>query len=377
MAETIDDNPEHTVDDKMLKTWRDSGKLSEEGYNQTIKRVKAYATSKDQAHQKSEKEDFQIAMMEADTPPTDALTIQDWAAKQKENGLGWTNPAYRLRLNEFIDRKVEGVMKKGEAEEKPVEKQTFDAMREDREKGGSFIPLITSTQRAPWYEFWKGSTATTGQFDGSLTAFRKQLSGMSTDDIKAAFGPDATAKKVIDAEQLQFATKMAKMRDWFKANPETTVEQADEYRQSLEQPEVMDAVKQAIVAGPSIDASDPAINLGKYDTKLSPKEEQQFQEWKHKYAPNDDGNDYDLRGAFKAGFTPAKNGHWRDDFKKPTHRTFSDQSIYAKDRPDLAGHWDGDTYVPPKDSVDLQARQWAYAHIDDPRAKKILDRLGQ
>jgi hypothetical protein len=48
----------------------------------------------------------------------------------------------------------------------------------------------------------------------------------------------------------------------------------------------------------------------------------------------------------KAGLTPAANGHWPDTFKKPNHPTFSDQSIYAKQRPDLAGHWNGDNYVP-------------------------------
>jgi hypothetical protein len=84
-----------------------------------------------------------------------------------------------------------------------------------------------------------------------------------------------------------------------------------------------------------------------YTTSLSPMEELKFRDWKQRFAPNDSGEDYDLRGAFKAGFQPdPETGHWPDTFKKPNHPTFSDQSIYAKDRPDLAGAWDGDTYVP-------------------------------
>jgi hypothetical protein len=83
-----------------------------------------------------------------------------------------------------------------------------------------------------------------------------------------------------------------------------------------------------------------------FDTKLSPKNEEAFKAWKKKFAPSDSGADYDLRGAFKAGLKPDKNGHWPDTFKKPNHPTFSDESRYAKfGKP---GHWDGDTFIPNK-----------------------------
>lgn len=86
-----------------------------------------------------------------------------------------------------------------------------------------------------------------------------------------------------------------------------------------------------------------------YGTQLSPDEEQQFSTWKAQNAPNDSGEDYDLRGAFKAGLSPdPATGHWADTYKKPNHPTFSDQSMYAQDAPDKAGHWDGDTYIPPQ-----------------------------
>lgn len=95
----------------------------------------------------------------------------------------------------------------------------------------------------------------------------------------------------------------------------------------------------------------PVPAVASYDTQLTPQEEQSFQQWKQKYAPQDSGQDYDLRGAFKKGLTPAANGHWPDTFKKPNHPTFSDQSIYAKDAPEKAGHWNGDVYVPPQQSA--------------------------
>lgn len=86
-----------------------------------------------------------------------------------------------------------------------------------------------------------------------------------------------------------------------------------------------------------------------YNTPLPPDREEEFRAWKAKYAPTDSGVDYDLPGAFLAGVTPGEDGHWPDTFKKPNHPTFSDESIYAVDAPDLAGHWDeGGVYIPGK-----------------------------
>lgn len=99
-----------------------------------------------------------------------------------------------------------------------------------------------------------------------------------------------------------------------------------------------------------------------FDTKLSPDEASKFQQWKEKYAPNDTGEDYDLRGAFKAGLKPdAKSGHWPDTFKKPNHPTFSNESQYATGENALrAGHWEGDTFVPPSamDNAEDLTKRW-------------------
>src|SRR6266576_2181089 len=107
-----------------------------------------------------------------------------------------------------------------------------------------------------------------------------------------------------------------------------------------------------------------------YETSLSPAEETKFQDWKAKNAPNDSGFDYDLRGAFQAGVQPdAQTAHWPDTFKKPNHPTFSDQSQYAKDRPDLAGHWEGDTYYPAPSYINPPERQTPFPR---PRMTEIL-----
>lgn len=89
-----------------------------------------------------------------------------------------------------------------------------------------------------------------------------------------------------------------------------------------------------------------------FNTPLTAEEEWAFQVWKQRYAPNDSGADYDLRGAFKAGLQPdPQTGHWADTFKKPNHPTFSDQSQYAPyGNP---GSWNGDTFIPPSGAAPL------------------------
>ena len=95
-----------------------------------------------------------------------------------------------------------------------------------------------------------------------------------------------------------------------------------------------------------LDEVDPSV----FETTLTPAQEQRFQAWKRMYAPNDSGEDYDLRGAFLSGMTgPDENGHWPDTFKKPNHPTFSNESKYAMGefaRP-RAGKWDGDIFLEP------------------------------
>jgi hypothetical protein len=104
-----------------------------------------------------------------------------------------------------------------------------------------------------------------------------------------------------------------------------------------------------------------------YDTKLTPDEERAFVSWKKKYAPDDSGEDYDYRGAFKAGATPDANGHWVDTFKKPNHPTFSNESQYAVG-PDAAkaGRWVGARFVPAKE-WDPTRRQFVVVPTQAPR----------
>lgn len=88
-----------------------------------------------------------------------------------------------------------------------------------------------------------------------------------------------------------------------------------------------------------------------FNTVLPADAERAFEAWKAQHAPRDSGADYDLRGAFKEGLQPGADAHWSDEFKKPNHPTFSDQSRYAPYG--APGRWSGDwnpatrVYTPP------------------------------
>jgi len=93
---------------------------------------------------------------------------------------------------------------------------------------------------------------------------------------------------------------------------------------------------------------------GSYQTKLSPRQEQEFQGWVWKnkipyylhFPPDQSMQDYDMRGFWKdmkAGDLEAKQDpttlHFPDKYKTPYHESFSNQSKYATPE---APSWTGD-----------------------------------
>ena len=104
---------------------------------------------------------------------------------------------------------------------------------------------------------------------------------------------------------------------------------------------------------PSPSGTSGDLKGGKYDTVVPKGREAEYRAWKAKYAPNDSGEDYDLQGAFMEGLAPdPRTGHWPDKYKKPNHPTFSVESKYAiGSDANLAGTWDGETYVPNPNAV--------------------------
>lgn len=94
-----------------------------------------------------------------------------------------------------------------------------------------------------------------------------------------------------------------------------------------------------------------------YNTQLNPELEKSYRQWMENigHTPQNGfnvdkdytGNDYDYRGFFKKyGFVDVGNGqHLTDEYKKPNHQTFSNQSIYSQPGK-LGGNWNGDNFSP-------------------------------
>lgn len=121
------------------------------------------------------------------------------------------------------------------------------------------------------------------------------------------------------------------------------------------------------------------FNSAKYNTKLNPQEELLFQGWKQKNAPNDSGEDYDLRGAYKADLSGKlkrdSRGHTTDQFKKPNHPTFSDQSQYHGKDGFVGGKWgDDNSFTPSATNLKMKSPQQLqeYFKAQEPQSKLNL-----
>ncbi len=145
---------------------------------------------------------------------------------------------------------------------------------------------------------------------------------------------------------------------------------AQQPAQPITQPNAQAYLAQQIASNPNNRPPNP------YETQLSPQEEAQFQVWKAQNAPYDSGEDYDLRGAFKANISKDSRGHGPDTFKKPNHPTFSDQSMYSTPQMQ-GGQWierDNQTFYVPS-PVNLQHRSFEdlqdYFNKIEPNVKLV------
>jgi hypothetical protein len=91
---------------------------------------------------------------------------------------------------------------------------------------------------------------------------------------------------------------------------------------------------------------DPLDFSALYNTPLSPRDESAFRQWANEQSAatgrnvSGDTYDYDLRGWFaKNGPQPLTGAHLTDEFKKPNHPTFSDQSRYHGVDDFRGGQW--------------------------------------
>lgn len=142
------------------------------------------------------------------------------------------------------------------------------------------------------------------------------------------------------------------------------------YNPSPQQPQMSEEqMRQARINRWGTDAVGPRDTFSedysdKFNTVLSPDEEEKYQAWATENHREKDVYDYDLRGAWKelqsGTMSEDERGHLGDKYKKPNHPTFSDQSIYSGQDGVAGGVWSRnaegkDVYTPGRKLSSVEA----------------------
>lgn len=126
---------------------------------------------------------------------------------------------------------------------------------------------------------------------------------------------------------------------------------------------------------------------GKYNTVLTPEQEQQFQAWAIDESKRQGRNvlldlyDYDLRGLWNSGGGfGGENGHAGDIYKKPNHPTFSNQSMYDGADGFSGGVWQetptGIRYIANPSNVYSEDELRRYFQRVEPDVELVIPKTG-
>ncbi len=121
--------------------------------------------------------------------------------------------------------------------------------------------------------------------------------------------------------------------------------------------EYLDKISNIEREGPSARRLAGGSSENGFNTELTQGAEKAFSHWSP--ARGDDGSDYDYRGAFAGGAGRGSDGHMTDQYKKPNHPTFSDESQYSSEG--SPGHWSGDRFEPSAAQVGVP--DWLHQYM--------------
>jgi hypothetical protein len=103
--------------------------------------------------------------------------------------------------------------------------------------------------------------------------------------------------------------------------------------------------------------TDPLDFTDKYNTPLPANRQADYSQWLNALPKQlQNSRDYDLQGAFLSGAGPSSNAHLTDQFKKPNHATFSDQSQYNGVDGYTGGKWTDNGYQPSATNLQFRAQ---------------------
>lgn len=241
--------PEETVREKMK-----TGEIDEiVGRNFIAAQDRKLKAENAEAAREVAKEDHdQLAMLNSSTHDPTAWGVNPdlYAHQLIADAASISNPALRQKAINDVNHQLAAVKKTGEVAERPVEQQIYRLMNEDRQTNGAMLPVtptdVAAVEGRPagWRTARAGEPATTTykHIDGGLDAVKKETFDMSQ-------YPEGTTKdQLIESINVHHARLQEEMRQWFKSpeGQKATFEQANEHRQAIERPYVMDAVRNTL-----------------------------------------------------------------------------------------------------------------------------------
>lgn len=211
--------PDGAFDLKAVARQVKSGDVTQKFYDNLKGRI-------EKTNLRESREDFNVQMMEIQNHDFTADKDPDQAAREMHDEAASLPSAYNLRAAKFIQNRYDAFKKKGESEERPIERDIFDRMKND--------PLT------------RDGLGAAGKRLGLLE--EKNPDGSYKEDVDDREGQITDAKQRLRNGQMEQAEKFQKMRDWFAdpANKDAKEPDAEKYRQSLNAPSVEEQVKNAL-----------------------------------------------------------------------------------------------------------------------------------
>lgn len=209
---------------------------------------------------------YNVLNTKINNPTAWNISPEEYAHQLVTEAADIKSPALRDKAINEANRQYAAIKKKGQLEQGPIERKVMELMIEDRDSRGTMIPLhvqdVSATEGTPFishqHRFGQDEQAVPGQpattkyvpFAGGTKNLRAWLENPKTTpkQIEDAFGKGATRDTVLKSEQDQYAKVWNDMHDWFQSpqGQKATFEQANEQRQKLERPYVMEAVRQSL-----------------------------------------------------------------------------------------------------------------------------------
>lgn len=117
--------------------------------------------------------------------------------------------------------------------------------------------------------------------------------------------------------------------------------------------------------------------FNKYNTQLDPIDEEKFVDWAADNNKLNDVEDYDLRGFYKQQGQLDERGHAADQFKKPNHPTFSNESIYNGQDGYNGGVWsevgDKTHFAPSETNLQMRSPEQLQGYFKQVEPDVALD----